>query len=206
MSTHAHSNHPLALVVFLSVGLGGLGYLAVTSKARGDARFAADVNRAIDMARHGGDLESAVAALEKLAEKRPHVGEVWLNLGVGLAGLGRLDEAEAALLKARAARPDDWDVVAELAGLEAMRGKPDRALELLESIPPKAGQMLERLDTADQRWMEIVLTPRYSALREKHGLPKLEFVPEPPSEAPADGVPEGAEGAAPTDGAAPRAP
>jgi len=71
-----------------------------------------------------GRTVEAVSLLERLAEEHPeHVG-AWNNLGVALAAAGRIEEARAALRRALEIAPDDAQVRANLADLDARTPNP----------------------------------------------------------------------------------
>ncbi len=76
----------------------------------------------------GGRNEEAEAELRKAAELLPPRARVRYNHALALQRLGRAEEAEAELLSARAAAPDDPDVLRALVVLYAQSEQWERAL------------------------------------------------------------------------------
>jgi len=73
---------------------------------------------------YAGAADEAVEILERLTVDRPDDGGAWVNYGIALVGLGRLDDARAAFQKALAIDPDDERARANLSDLEAMQRGP----------------------------------------------------------------------------------
>ena len=73
---------------------------------------------------YAGAAGEAVEILERLTVERPDNGGAWVNYGIALVGLGRLDDAAAAFRKALAIDPDDERARANLSDLEAMQRAP----------------------------------------------------------------------------------
>lgn len=84
-----------------------------------------------------GDFAGAAAATERALAKGGDAPETWLVRGRALQGLGRLDEAEAALATAIERRPDYAVAHRDLAQLRWMRTADVRhALGLIAAAPP----------------------------------------------------------------------
>jgi len=73
---------------------------------------------------YAGAADEAVEILERLTVDRPDDGGAWVNYGIALIGLGRLDDARAAFRKALAIDPDDERARTNLSDLEAMQRGP----------------------------------------------------------------------------------
>lgn len=80
--------------------------------------------------REGGASEAALAALREAANKLPADPAVQQRLGHWLLDGGDLDGAQAAFLKALAARPDQPEFLTGLAGVAVARASWDEALTL----------------------------------------------------------------------------
>jgi tetratricopeptide (TPR) repeat protein len=97
------------------------------------ASFPADMRAATDLHRRGR-LKEAADAYRKIAKvyaDHPDVRVAWSNLGATLQGLGRLDDAIAALKKARSLKPDHPPPHHNLGMALAQQGKLDEAIESL---------------------------------------------------------------------------
>jgi Flp pilus assembly protein TadD len=73
---------------------------------------------------YGGAADEAVEILERLTIDRPDDGGAWVNYGIALVGMGRLDDARAAFQKALAVDPDDERARTNLSDLEEMQRGP----------------------------------------------------------------------------------
>ncbi len=94
------------------------------------ANFDANANLAVLLRRFGRLDASAVCSQRALAVRG--MPAVWANLGNALRDLGRFAEAEATLLHAAEAAPDDPDLLYNLALLDRARGRGREACALLE--------------------------------------------------------------------------
>jgi tetratricopeptide (TPR) repeat protein len=74
--------------------------------------------------------QQAEAAFATAAEMDPQLTESWIMQARLRAASGNLDGAAAALESGLKARPRHVDVMAELAGVELQRGKPEAAIGL----------------------------------------------------------------------------
>ncbi len=89
------------------------------------------------------DVEILVARLAERLEEQPEDAQGWALLGRSYAALGRFDQAVAAFERARALKPDDPSVLADLADALAMRqgrsllGKPAELLARALEIDPR---------------------------------------------------------------------
>lgn len=96
-----------------------------------------------------GDLDAARLAFRRVLELRgPHY-ETLVYLGTVASDLGRWDEAEDALERARALSPDSFLPLFTLGALNVLRGRHAVALAHLEAS-------LEREETAQARYLEGV--------------------------------------------------
>lgn len=102
------------------------------------------------------------------------------NLGIALVAQDKNDEADATFAKLLSVKPEDWDAVAERAGLAMRRAtktssvadpkEVDVALGMLGSIPVGKGNIAERL-VRDPLWADLIGDERLIKLFDKHGVP-----------------------------------
>jgi len=136
--------------------LRSLGYLAGSGAVRSDLpgnlpndrrpdpKEMIDLHRAMDRAEHhlyARDFERAVAELRRILGRDRTNRAALVDLAKALGELGRYDEAVEAAGRALALHPEDPDLHLTLAGLEAARGRPQRALEALDttlSLDPRS--------------------------------------------------------------------
>ena len=89
---------------------------------------------------HSGDLEGAIAALEKALEIDPKLHIVWNSLGIALSDLGRYSEAIAAYEKALEIDPKDhsaWSGLGNALGYLGRNSEAIAAYEKALEIDPK---------------------------------------------------------------------
>ncbi len=115
------------------------------------------------------DFEGAERLLRRTSERYPRVPAVWLNLGICLRSLNKLDEADRAFARVLQLNDEDWDAVAERATIRVLRGDADEAFALLQQVPANKGQVYERL-RSDPDWKKYRDDPRMTPLRAKHGV------------------------------------
>lgn len=80
-----------------------------------------------------GEVE-ALAALRVVADRYPHLASIQLGLASALAGAGYQADADAAIERARVARPDACIVTSARFASLAQRGRVDAAAELIDPI------------------------------------------------------------------------
>ncbi|MCK6548476.1 tetratricopeptide repeat protein [Myxococcota bacterium] len=185
----SHSNdHPIAGYLFLALAVGGIGYAGLSAvesskKLRLEQEEAAATAK-IREALAAGETEQfgkAEALLREVLEKQPSNIDALFNLGIALVAQDKNDDADATFQKVLAVKPDDWDAVAERAGLAKRRATKtstttldpkelDAALGLLESIPAGKGNVAERL-VRDPLWADLIGHERLIKLFDKHGVP-----------------------------------
>ncbi|MBK8012461.1 MAG: hypothetical protein IPK13_14010 [Deltaproteobacteria bacterium] len=168
------SRHWIAMVVFLGGAIVGIGSFARWGVERAAEKEQAESLRAQVAAILGGSHDPAEfpameKALSELLREHPENPTILLNLGILQGAQGQIDEAEASFSKVRGLDPQDYDALAELAAIAQLKGKTEAALDLLETIPPGKGRMVDRL-RRDPNWIGLRSHPRMKALYEKHGL------------------------------------
>ncbi|MFY8091840.1 MAG: tetratricopeptide repeat protein [Niveispirillum sp.] len=96
--------------------------------------FPSDMRAATELHRQGRMKEAAdtLRKITKVYADHPDVRVAWSNLGATLQGLGKLDDAVAALKKARALKPDHPPPHHNLGMALAQQGKLDEAIESLQ--------------------------------------------------------------------------
>ena len=126
------------------------------------------MSRAIQLHRQL-DFEGAERLLRATAERYPRVAAVWLNLGICLRSLNKLDEADRAFARVLQLNDEDWDAIAERATIRFLRGDVEQAFALLQGVPANKGQVYERL-RSDPDWKKYRDDPRMIPLLAKHGV------------------------------------
>lgn len=110
-----------------------------------------------------GDVEEAAGWFRTATMADPDRSTAHFCLGLCLADLDRLDEAEAALAEARRQNPGDMEATYAHAQVMARRGRTQAALRLLERLAddmPGFGQRLRE----DEDWACLHDHPRWLAL------------------------------------------
>lgn len=159
-------NHPIAGIAFLIL-VGGLIVWAAKSgiEASRAADVKADIIRAV-MVGDQGDLQASHALLKALVEAHPeNTGALYMLASVE-ARLGRLDEADQLYARVLDRDPNDWESVAERAGIAKKKGNLDAGLAMLMQIPAGKGHIEERL--MDEVWYDLHGDDRLKPLLEKH--------------------------------------
>ncbi len=85
-------------------------------------------------ARLAGDAEQAARALERVVAAQPANSDAWIQLGLALLALDRLDAAEAAFERTLALAPDYQDARVGMARIAQRRGDRAAALAALDRI------------------------------------------------------------------------
>lgn len=169
--------------IWLGLALGGIGYAAsqgiragvdkkVEIEKERNAALVARLNERMGDAivdARSGDIASALAKLERLAEEYPDRAALWLNIGIAHRASGNVDKSMAALDRALELAPNDWDIVAEKATVLIEAKKPELGVQVASKIPPRLGRMPDRL-RADPTWVDLEESEGSKALREKHGV------------------------------------
>ncbi|MCC7380239.1 MAG: tetratricopeptide repeat protein [Deltaproteobacteria bacterium] len=185
-----HHDHPFKAGVFLALVLAAVGYGVVYKlqhpsaakssghgeKGEGGGEHAAtpaeQIVEAIELGQ-SGDLEGAVRILDGIVKADPNNLEARYNLGIALAGMDRLDEADFAFARLLEKDPQDWEAIAERAAIRAVRGQTADAFKLLDQIPAGQGGLTTRLDS-DPRWVPHGQDERMNPIRARHGLKPIE--------------------------------
>lgn len=121
-------------------------------------------------ARRAGENEQARGLLDQVVAAEPGNADAWLQFGLALLGLGRLDEAERAFQRTLAIAPDYPDARIGLARIAQRRGDRRGALEVLEPVSPtnaEAGALradLQAIATDTPTQLDLELS--YSDLEE----------------------------------------
>lgn len=162
---HEH-HHPVAGFAFLIL-IGGL--IVWAAKSGVETSRAADVKHDIVVAAmvgDQGDLPRSHAILKELVEEHPeHTGAMYMLASVE-ARLGRLDEADQLYARVLERDANDWEAVAERAGIAKKKGDTDAGIAMLMQIPAGKGHIEERL--MDEVWYDLNNDDRLKPLREKH--------------------------------------
>lgn len=117
-----------------------------------------------DVLRESGDCEGAVKEYQAVVRMRPHHRDAHTNLGICLARLNRLEEAERAFTAALEIDPSFPRGYTNLASLALVAGDPGRARELYEqAIEIDARNVLARMQLA--RIHETVFGDFHAAAR-----------------------------------------
>jgi Flp pilus assembly protein TadD len=111
-----------------------------------------------------GDFRAAIGQLKEVTRLEPGNFDAWLDLGISYAQKGFYAEAERAYASAAGLRPDDLLLNYNLGGLQALAGRPARALLALRravSIDPvKVRSWLE----GDRMFEPLRGNPEFEAL------------------------------------------
>jgi serine/threonine-protein kinase len=88
--------------------------------------------------RRQGHVEESVALQQQAARLDPLNEDVWANIGRGLRGLRRFDEARSAFERARTIAPNDLEIPAQIAETYTAQGDLSTAWKIMEPLtfPP----------------------------------------------------------------------
>ncbi|HMP72590.1 MAG TPA: tetratricopeptide repeat protein [Kiritimatiellia bacterium] len=92
------------------------------------------------MARRGA-MREALPLVREALELNPNNGAAWDTLGVILTRVGRLEDADQALQRALALRPDSAEINLHLAQLYERKGRHQEALNMAESLQNRASEL-----------------------------------------------------------------
>jgi Flp pilus assembly protein TadD len=107
-----------------------------------------EVLRAAESLLTAGNLEAAVAELERFVDREPATAEAWNDLGVLHRDGGRLRAARAALVVAATIEPNNRQAGLNLVRVELELGQPADALRTLEPILTRDPRDAEALSLA----------------------------------------------------------
>ena len=107
-----------------------------------------EVLRSAESLLAAGNLEAAVAELERFVDREPATAEAWNDLGVLHRDGGRLRAARAALVVAATIEPDNRQAGLNLVRVELELDQPAEALRTLEPILTRDPRDLEALTLA----------------------------------------------------------
>lgn len=179
--------HPIVATLFVGL-VGSLivnGALGAVEHQREEAVRVAEArakdrrdNIALAVARgEEGDYEGAAALLNEVLQEDPSDPDALYNMGIAVAAMGRTDDAEKIFSSILAKSPSDWDATAELAGIYDAKADGERAMQLLEKIPPGAANLTARLGDASH-WMAVRRHERWPTLSTKHSVSTSTTTPE----------------------------
>jgi serine/threonine protein kinase/tetratricopeptide (TPR) repeat protein len=126
-----------------------------------------------EMARRS--FESARRRLQELIVKKPDDSRYHSALGIACAGLGLREEALRAANRGAELMPatkDGWKAlwrIEDLALVHAMLGQQDEAIDRLDFLLSKTGEISTHVLRLDPRWDPLRSNPRFQALLAKYG-------------------------------------
>jgi tetratricopeptide (TPR) repeat protein len=175
MSSSAH-DHPIAgfawlLVAFGLIGLAGKAGIEKSAKSE----INQEIRKAVDLGRNG-DYQLAEEKLRSVLRRHPSDPDALFNLGVALLAQERDDDADTVFAQVLEVTPDDYDALAERAGIQKRKGRVDEAFALLDKIPVGRGNLKERL-AQDPLWKDVAADHRMIGLKKKHALDDIGGVP-----------------------------
>jgi tetratricopeptide (TPR) repeat protein len=169
----------MAAGLFLALILSLVGFAAKSGIQHGkdtpefdsNAKVAEQIMEAVKLGQ-GGEYAPAAKLLGDIVKHHPKNTDAMFNLGVALSALERYKDAERIFERVNQLSPNDFDAVAERAGIRLALDDAEGALALLEKVPVGAANMANRLGQ-DPRWVPLKDNPRMAALLQKHGVAAL---------------------------------
>lgn len=161
-------DHRIAGYGFLILMVGLIGWGSSQAIARSKNALNREQIRAAVERGKRGEFDPAEELLREVLRRMPDHPDALLNLGIVQAALEQDDEADRTFSRLLELYPDDYDAIAERAGILKRRGKVEEAFAMLEKIPLHEGHVKERLET-DPLWADLRGDERLLALLQKHG-------------------------------------
>ena len=110
------------------------------------------------------EYRAAIGQLKEVIRIAPDLFDAWLDLGIAYAQQGFYQEAERAYAGAARLRPDDLLLNYNLAGLQALSGKPDQALAALRRALSVEPAKVRTWLSDDRMFERLVGNPEFEAL------------------------------------------
>lgn len=139
---------------------------ACAGGAGGGGSEAALSLRLADRAVAGGDFQTAATFYRQAFEQNPRSREALVGLGRAYSGMGQHVRGEQALLEASRRRPNDPQVLLELARIQISAGK---ALEALANLEEAAAHAPDDLDIIVARGIALDRLSRHAEAQEHYG-------------------------------------
>jgi tetratricopeptide (TPR) repeat protein/predicted Ser/Thr protein kinase len=122
-------------------------------------------------------FEASRRRLLELIAKQPDESRFYSALGIAYAGLGLREEALRAATRGTEMMPPSKDLwralwrIEDLAAVHTMLGQQDEAIERLDFLLSRTGEISTHMLRLEPRWDPLRANPRFQALLAKHGNP-----------------------------------